>query len=142
MVLMKNSVFFLGILFVLVSCGKEKKMDKPAFELYKTSELAALMEEMYVFNDSLKQQILKGEVLAKMPYDLQQIHSLEMTDRFERDENFKKFAAVFERYQSELYSVPTDSLKLVYNNSIQTCVACHQTSCTGPIPRIKKLLID
>ena len=32
-------------------------------------------------------------------------------------------------------------LKQRYNDAINLCVSCHQTECTGPIPRIKKLLI-
>ena len=141
--LLKKILFAVGLVLLMISCAEEKKAkQKDAFEMRQTSELAEMMEQMYVFNDSIKRQIIKGESLSEMPYDLQQLHTLEMTDRFERDDNFNQFAIVFEKYQQQLYTTSSDSLKMVYNNAIQSCIACHQTSCTGPIPRIKKLLID
>ena len=33
-------------------------------------------------------------------------------------------------------------LKERYNTAINNCLACHKTECTGPIPKIKKLLIQ
>lgn len=139
---MKNYVISVVCLLVLFSCQKEKKVEKEPFEMYKASELTIMMEQMYVHHNSLKEQILDGSSLSEMPYDLQQLHTAEMTDRFERDDNFDKYAEVFKNYQKELYTTQPDSLKLVYNNTINTCVSCHETSCTGPIPRIKKLLIE
>lgn len=140
---LNHFLFFMGVLLLNLSCSNEKKIqEKEPLQMREASELAVLMEQMYAFNDSIKQQIINGESLSKMPYDLEQLHTLEMTNRFERDANFQKFAAVFKKYQSDLYEMTQDSLKLTYNNAIQSCIACHQTSCTGPIPRIKKLLID
>lgn len=136
-------LILIGAILIIVSCAKEKKnQDKEPLMMRETSELAIMMEQMYVFNDSVKGQILGGEEISKLPFELQELHTLEMTDRFERDDNFNKFSVVFEKYQKQLYTTTSDSLRTVYNNVIQTCIACHQTSCTGPIPRIKKLLID
>ena len=39
-------------------------------------------------------------------------------------------------------STSTIPLKNRYNNAINSCISCHTTECTGPIPRIKKLLIN
>lgn len=138
---MRVFVILLFSAFGILSCKKEAK-NKVPFEMYQTSELATMMEEMYVFNDSLKQQILSNRTLSEMTFDLEQLHKAQMTDRFERDENFNKLAEIYKKYQSQLYNVAQDSLTTVYNNAINTCVACHQGSCTGPIPRIKKLLIQ
>ena len=138
---MRVFVILLISAFGILSCKKETK-NKVPFEMYQTSELAKMMEEMYVFNDTLKQQILSNRVLSEMTFDLEELHTMKMTDRFERDENFNKLAEVYKKYQSQLYNVAQDSLTTVYNNAINTCVVCHQGSCTGPIPRIKKLLIQ
>lgn len=136
---MKILILFLGFSFMLVSCKKAK--EKVPFEMYQTSELSLMMEKMYIFNDSIKQQILSNRELSKVPYDLDELHSAKMTDRFERDENFYRLAQIYSKFQTALYNTSKDSVKTVFNNSINTCVACHQNSCTGPIPRIKKLLI-
>ncbi|GAB1307926.1 hypothetical protein KH5_06090 [Urechidicola sp. KH5] len=134
-------IVVLFIVVIVYSCSNEKPTAEESFEMYQTSELAQMMEEMYVFHDSLKTRIVLGDSLLQMPYNLQLIHSASMSENFNRDENFTTFAKVFENYQEQLYSVPKDSVKEVYNLAINTCVACHQTSCTGPIPRIEKLKI-
>lgn len=137
---------YLGILIVVLVCfscksEKKEKMKEP-FLMYETSELATLMEEFYVYNDSLKSQIVNDIELSFLPVNFDEIHTAKMTDRFERDENFQQFVKVFQRQQKSIYYTPKDSLKIVYNTKIQTCIACHQTTCTGPIPRIQKLLIE
>ncbi len=138
-----NYLFFFVIPLFLFSCKNEKNNEiKETFQMYETSELAILMEEFYVYNDSLKSQILNDTDLISLPLNFDKIHTAKMTQRFERDETFQHFAKVFQVNQKSIYSVPKDSLIGVYNTTIQTCIACHQTSCTGPIPRIKKLLIE
>jgi cytochrome c553 len=137
-----NYLIFLVISLSLLSCQNEKDIEvKEPFQMYETSELATLMEEFYVYNDSLKSQILNDLDLTSLPSDFNKIHTAQMTDRFERDESFQLFANLFEKHQKEIYKVSKDSLKQAFNNTIHTCIACHQTTCTGPIPRIQKLLI-
>ena len=132
------------LFFLIISCENEKKevVEKPAFDLYQYSELALLMEEFYVYNDSLKNQIINDQVLSSLPVNFNEIHTATMTDRFERDESFQMFAKLFEKHQKAVYKVSKDSLKQTFNTAIHTCIACHKTTCTGPIPRIQKLLID
>ena len=142
---MKYSYLTIFLLFFLIiSCKNEKKevVEKQAFEMYEYSELALLMEEFYVYNDSLKNQIINDQVLSSLPVNFNEIHTANMTDRFERDESFQMFAKLFEKHQKAVYTVSKDSLKKTFNSAIQTCIACHKTNCTGPIPRIQKLLID
>ena len=132
------------LFFLMISCKNEKKevVEKQAFELYEYSELALLMEEFYVYNDSLKNQIINDETLSSLPVNFNEIHTANMTDRFERDESFQMFANLFKKHQKAVYKVSKDSLKLAFNTAIYACISCHKTTCTGPIPRIQKLLID
>ena len=137
-----NYLILVVIPLFLLSCKNEKSIEvKEPFQMYETSELATLMEEFYVYNDSLKSQILNDVDLMSLPSDFDKIHTAQMTDRFERDESFQLFADLFEKHQKEIYKVSKDSLKGAFNKTIQTCVSCHKTTCTGPIPRIQKLLI-
>ncbi|MDC9722698.1 MAG: hypothetical protein PSN34_07980 [Urechidicola sp.] len=136
------TIFFL--FFLVVSCKNENQavVEKQPFDMYVSSELALLMEEFYVYNDSLKSQIINEEVLTSLPANFNELHTAKMTDRFERDESFQVFASLFEKHQKAIYEVSKDSLKQAYNATIHTCIACHKTTCTGPIPRIEKLLIE
>ncbi|AOW20513.1 hypothetical protein [Urechidicola croceus] len=140
-----NKVLIIFCIVLFASCNNDKKKElsseKEELVMYQPSELAILMEEMYVLNDSIKSQILRNETPTNFPEKLLNIHTAEMTDRFTRDESFQKFAKVFLEQQQSIYSATNEEIQSNFNNTINTCIACHQTSCTGPIPRIKKLLI-
>jgi cytochrome c553 len=110
--------------------------------LYKPSEMALLMRTMYEYNNMVKQQIVSKKVLIPMPEEFTKIHSAVLTPKFERNHEFDSLSNAFITYQKALYSSRSDSSSYFFNHSINTCVACHQTRCTGPIPKIKALLIQ
>ena len=45
------------------------------------------------------------------------------------------------KIEIKVFETSKDSLVSKHNNAINSCIACHETTCVGPIPRIKKLLI-
>ena len=93
------------------------------FEMYEMSEMAALMEQMYVD----KQHFIK-------------IHQAVMTDDADRDSFFDEQATQFIKAQELIYQDPKNA-KTHFNNGIDACIQCHQVKCGGPIPKIKKLYI-
>lgn len=141
---MKKLLFLLAILFISCNSSSEKK-DKSEMKeelvMYNPSELTLLMEEIYTNNEKVKSQILEGEIPTAFPEKFLKIHSAVMTEQFERDETFNILAENFVKSQQSIYMSTTETVKKNFNTSINLCVACHQNTCTGPIPRIKKLLI-
>ena len=123
---------------------KEEKVDstatteKKSFEMYELSEMALLMEQMYVDNQRLKERIEKGETVGEFPSHFAKIHGAIMTDPTENDDFFKENAQVFLTAQEKIYNDPANA-KEHYSNAIQACISCHEVKCSGPIPRIKKL---
>lgn len=110
--------------------------------MYSASELALLMEEMYQYNDSIKTLIENGILpTQQFPDKFLKIHTAEMTNTFERNSIYESFAKTFVEHENSINTSTLGNVKTNFNNAINTCIACHQTSCTGPIPRIKKLLI-
>jgi hypothetical protein len=111
--------------------------------MYEASEMALLMQEFYDYNASLKQQILNGEPLSEMPEAFKTIHTAQMTDASGRNMIFKSYAPAYIQTQQAVLD-PSNTLDITsrYNNTINVCLACHKTECVGPIPRIKKLLIQ
>lgn len=135
-------------LFVLLSCGnKSEKADctsekkEKKFEMYQMSEMALLMEQMYVDNQRLKERISKGDTIGKFPNHFLKIHKAVMTDETENDTFFKEQAALFIKAQELIYQDPKNA-KQHFNDGINACVRCHQVKCGGPIPKIKKLYIQ
>ncbi|HLT52293.1 MAG TPA: hypothetical protein VKZ97_00270 [Flavobacteriaceae bacterium] len=145
---MTKYLVFVGLFLTFFSCKEEKQEpstsnETKVYNMYKPSEMALLMNQMYEYNLNLKHAILNGETPTEFPLDFLKIHSAEMTKSFERDETFKSFAKLFIETNKQVYNTDSEMpIEERFNNVVNLCISCHQTSCTGPIPRIKKLLIQ
>ena len=146
---MKKFVVLFSIV-LLIGCNKNSdkseftsdsnaKTDKK-FEMYQMSEMAALMESMYVENEHLKERIKNGDTIGKFPSHFLQIHKAVMTDETDNDAFFKEQAALFIKAQELIYEDPKNA-KLHFNEGVNACVRCHEVKCGGPLPKIKKLYI-
>ncbi|MBT8245348.1 MAG: hypothetical protein HKP48_10265 [Winogradskyella sp.] len=142
----KVSALLICLFFVLGCKDNEEQAqvdEKETLVMYQPSEMAKLMNAFYDYNQSLKASIVKGESLKPMPKDFLKIHTAQMTDANGRNATFRGFAPAFlKAQQNVLDSLSQTNLKSRYNNTINLCIACHKTECVGPIPRIKKLLIQ
>jgi len=140
---MYKIIGFFIVCFVLLSCNSNNKKEKVAktLEMYQPSEMALLMRKMYEANKVVKNQIIRKDTLLPFPEEFLTIHSAVLTDPSERDEEFDSLAKKFINYQKNTFSSNSDSAAYHFNQSINTCIACHETRCTGPIPKIKELLI-
>jgi len=145
---MRKLSFILSFVF-LFSCKKEEKeacstdstTNKEGFEMYEMSEMAALMEQMYVDNQRLKERIKKGDTIGPFPQHFLKIHSSVMTDESDKDAFFKEQAANFIKAQELIYQDPENAQEH-FNKGIDACIKCHEVKCGGPIPKIKKLYIE
>jgi cytochrome c553 len=122
------------------SDDKSAKPEKKEFRMYEMSQMAALMEQMYVDNQRLKERIISGDTIGTFPKHILNIHTSVMTDEDDNDAFFKKQAANFIKAQQLIYADPANA-KQHYNGAVSSCVQCHEGKCEGPIPRIKKLYI-
>ena len=134
---------------VFISCKNEEKIaeeetkKKVEYDLYQPSEMAGFMNAMYIYNQQLKAQIVAGETPTTMPLDLLKLHSAEMSNSKSRTETWQSFVNVFIRSQEDVVDTLSNiQLKERYNSAINNCLNCHKTECVGPIPKIKKLLIQ
>ena len=136
-------LFFLAILtFGCNTTAKETVVEeKKELIMAKSSEMANLMNEMYAYNEAIKQQILNGELKSTYPERFNNIHTAVLTDNNDRDDFFKTHSEAFLQSEAAIFNSSQDSLIHSYNNAINACITCHTKKCTGPIPRIKKLLI-
>lgn len=141
---MKYVVYIGFVLFVLVGCSTNSKKEvvaKEALQMYDPSEMALLMEQMFQENLQLKSAIEQGATLGVFSNDFLNIHKAELTDPEERTDVFEGFSEAFIANQKSIYMVSKGARKEQFNTMVNSCIACHETSCTGPIPKIKKLLI-
>jgi cytochrome c556 len=146
--------FLIIILLSLVSCNSSetkkpevdslnKNKEKFVPELYEVSEMTLMMRNMYDVNEVIKKDILAGNTPEEFPKDFLAIFTAKLTDNKPHNETFIAYSKVYIDNVSAIYdSTSTIPLKNRYNNAINSCISCHTTECTGPIPRIKKLLIN
>lgn len=129
--------------FLMSFCNKKETVvqKKKHFEMYKMSEMALLMEQMYVENTRLKQRIVNNEPIGKFPAFFEKMPHAQMTDTTENDiffkENTKKFI-----YAQKLIYKEADHTKKNFNSMVNSCITCHELKCGGPIVKIKKLYIN
>ena len=144
-----KKIVALVLVFGLLSCQKkvekvEEEKCSPAkekkLEMYQMSEMAALMEQMYVDSKRVKERIQKGEAIGQFPEHFLKIHTAKFTDGTENDLFFKQKAKDYIAAQRLLYSDP-ENVKANFNAGVDECLKCHENKCGGPIPRIKKLYI-
>ena len=110
---MKQLILLLSFAILSISCDKkvdekatdkeacetDSKVNKDGFEMYEMSEMAALMEQMYVDNERLKERIMKGDTIGKFPQHFIRIHKAVMTDETDKDAFFDEQAAKFIKAQ-------------------------------------------
>ena len=139
---MKKGIGLIIISIALLSCNFENNKEqvyKPV--MYQPTEMALLMRKMYEVNKTVKTQIISKDSLLTFPVEFSRIHTAELTNPSERDKEFDSLAKVFIDHQKATFSSNSDSLVFYFNQSVNTCITCHETRCVGPIPKIKKLLI-
>lgn len=144
----KVLILIVVIGFLEVSCKEEKAKKanittkvSDNFEMYKTSEMAALMRMMTEKNNRLKNAIISGKDVGEFDKEYLKIHTAELTDSTDYDLTYKAFAEYFIKVQKDVFKTEKLKRKKAFNTAINACIACHKEKCSGPIPRIKKLLI-
>lgn len=143
---MKRLFAILILLTLMLGCKSEKEDKKTEKKsdtsmIRKPSEMASLMNKMYEENEKVKKKILKGEDLLDFPEEYLKIHTATLTDPSDRTPEFRAFSELYLNNLKVVFKTSKDSLKYRFNETVNSCIACHQTTCLGPIPRIKKLLI-
>jgi len=144
---------YILVIALVFSCNSSEKAEKAEkkvtivdgterYEVYKGSEMANLMRGMHAFNLQLKKEVESGKITTEFPEAFLKIHSAEFSESKSRNKTFDHYSGKFIEAQKLVFAEDSNvSLSERYNNAINLCVSCHQTECTGPIPKIKKLLI-
>lgn len=141
---------FLSLLLLLfISCDSSKKESKQAvesnqkYDLYLPSEMADYMNAIFDIHEQMKADILAGKTPETFPEEILKIHTAHLSDFRERTPNFEAFSHLFVESVAFIFDDNSEMpVKERYNEAINVCISCHQKECTGPIPRIKKLIIN
>lgn len=107
-----------------------------------SSELSLLMRQMHDRAAEMKQLVEQGKQLGSFPEEFKNLNTAVPTDSTTKKSSFDAFA---QNYLSALQSVYHSEEGMVtsrYNEMVNSCLACHSDHCPGPVPKIKKLVIN
>lgn len=108
-----------------------------------TSELAQLMEDMFVLSLSWKERVQKGEDLGKYPVAFDKLKTATPTNDNQKDPvSFDPFADDFIRRTQEMLNAPKEEQLHKYTLYVEGCSNCHSSMCSGVLKRIKLLKIE
>ena len=149
------SLAALGLSGLLAACSNEADQAKQeavsateAGTMYQASELAALMRAMASGHEANKAKFAAGEWDADVLRNWREVHanmqSAQATKPNEIGEVFREKSSEYLERMDEVIGLveanaPQAEKRDAYNSLIETCVACHQQHCQGPIPRIQKM---
>jgi hypothetical protein len=103
--------------------------------------MALMMRQLAANADSMKQQIIRGEQLDSTRYPFIKFYLVEPTDPNVLEPQFYENARLFQEAYIALFKHPKEQVKY-HNLVIQKCISCHENYCSGPLKRIRKLLIQ
>jgi len=149
---MKNILFLFLLATFLTACANKEQPDNTATKETGVtnpiaplnpngdSELALLMRKMEKQWQDTKKNLEAGQTIHDVP-DFHDLLSATPTDESMTMDGFKGYATSYLNKIKALQNTKGSQQKTAYNNVINGCILCHENSCSGPIPRIKKLLI-
>jgi hypothetical protein len=137
------------ILLLFIACDSFKKEpvteveSVKKYDLYEPSEMSNYMNAIFEIHKQMKTDILEGNRPEGFPEEILEIHTAHLSDFRERTPNFEAFSHLFVESVEFIFEERSEvPLKQRYNDAINVCISCHQMECLGPIPRIKKLIIN
>ncbi len=110
-------------------------------EVYATSELVEVMRKIEEDLKSTRQTVIEEQSMKARPAFYEEIKTAEPTEPEDITAIYMALAdKLLEDYDAAAQAEGHAQVDK-FNGMINTCVACHEQYCQGPIPKIKKLVI-
>lgn len=149
--------FLLSTLFVLInSCTNNENSNNNAVKTKDPQStcnkptimdpnmpkpMALMMRSMAANTDSMKAKILHGETLDSLQFPFIRFYLVEPTDKNVLEPMFFENAKIFQKAYTSLFAHKNEQKKY-YNLMINACINCHESYCSGPLRRIKKMPLN
>ena len=103
------------------------------------SELALLMRVMQRDLATARDAIIAGASVPSMSTAHAKMRCAWPTEPGDRNASYDALAQAYVGAVQALEAAPAESQRAAHDRVLDTCVACHQTTCLGPIPAIQAL---
>lgn len=115
---------------------------KPSQYPNNDKPMALMMRQMADNAQLMRDRIVKGEAVDGAKFPFIRFHLVEPTDPDVLQPQFFENARLFQEAHRALISAPKEKQKEMYNTYIAKCITCHESYCSGPLKRIRKLPIN
>lgn len=133
---MLNKLLFVIISIAFVACQAPSKPEATKYP-NESSELAQLMRDLADEMASAKKELNNGAHVKLSDYS--SMATAEATKpEVPKTTTYQQMTAGF-LAQVNAFNESENQSKAAYNSLINTCIACHENLCPGPIVRIEKL---
>ena len=135
---------------IMAACSSDKPSEQgetesaeSSMKMAEDSELALLMRHMHEEAKKLKLAVEEGKEIVPDTAIYSRLVSSEPTNANVSGPVFEGFSRHYAEQMRSFAeaSDPSDARKK-FNGLVSSCVQCHQSYCTGPIPTIEKLYVD
>jgi hypothetical protein len=135
--------FFLAVSVLLLSNACEDDSGRPKIvNPNGDSELALLMRDMFDDGMQYKAQMLEGKN-PDIHVKYKNIHTASATQPEKvATTEFQLFAKAYENAMDQLAASTPGDRVMTYQTVVQTCMNCHQKMCTGPLVKIRKMVLS
>lgn len=145
---MKKFILCLGIIALVLgvnACKSEKEKEEAcapeSLNPNGDSELALMMRDMAKLSEDNAIALREGKELVPYKGEFTAMKKAERTMK-DFDETF--FQGMSDKYLSDmqkLYEAKPEDRIALHNNVVESCQACHNQICPGPLKRIDKMIV-
>lgn len=131
---------FIGLVVMvfIVACQSDTPV-KRSLNPNGDSELALLMRKMFDETMKMKEAKEKGGKFSPT-FDLEEILTAHPTEKGKNTSSeYKAYAQLYMNMMKDYEHVSSQELYSAYDNVVNSCKACHQALCPGPLRRIVHL---
>ena len=141
----KSLYLILFALLFFTSCKQNQQAEKPDEAVRFPNEdapLALLMREMFSDMEVIKASVENGQAIMDYVKKHQEMLSARPTKPEVKTVTFEMMGNAYLQQLEILQNSPREELVANYKVLQETCLACHQQYCPGPMKRINLLKID
>lgn len=142
-------LFAISLAIFFSRCGRDNEAEKAEcttpdsiINPNGTSELSMLMRQMHDRADEMKQLIAQGKMPGTFPEEFARLNTATPTDSLTKKPSFEGFSKNYISALQSVYQSDESAVTAKYNEMVNACLACHSDHCPGPVPKIKKLIIN
>jgi hypothetical protein len=145
---MKKLILCLGIVALVLgqnACKSEKAKEETcapaALNPNGDSELALLMRDMAKLTETNAIALREGKELTPYKGEYTAMKKAERTMHDIDETFFQGMSDTYLNNMQKLYDAKPEDRIALHNNVVESCQACHNQICPGPLKRIDKMLV-